>query len=216
MIGALIGAALSAASTVGNLISTKKRNDKRIKDINTRIASANSDAVKDRYGDWRYSGAQQYFNRAAEEMKDYVAQQRAARNVTGAVDNGTAVQAAGKTLGNAAGQASAQRQAVGMQMAQQDKSRAEQLENEKDNIAAQQSAATTQAWSQLASTAGNLATSLDSAGGNGKAKTDAGNKASNTTTPEVSNSSVSTIDFERAQTDNDYQQELKKQIKGGL
>ncbi len=216
MLGAIIGAAVSAAGSIGNAIATKKANDKREKELKARKRAAESDAVADRYGDWRYSGANLYFNKAAEEMKDYVAQQRAARNVTGAVDNGTAVQAAGKTLGNASAQATAQRQAVGMQMYQQDKSRADGYADKIDDLNAKQSEAATQAWTQLGQTAGNLATSLDGIGGK-KKKEDEGSEASGTGANGTAGAgSTGIIDFNRAQTDTDYQQNVKKQIMGGL
>ncbi len=216
MLGAIIGAAVSAAGSIGNAIATKKANDKRKNELKARKRAAESDAVADRYGDWRYSGANLYFNKAAEEMKDYVAQQRAARNVTGAVDNGTAVQAAGKTLGNTSAQANAQRQAVGLQMYQQDKSRADGYADKIDDLNAKQSEAATQAWTQLGQTAGNLATSLDGIGGKEK-KGAKGSEASAAGANDTAGAgSTGIIDFNRAQTDMDYQQNVKKQIMGGL
>lgn len=216
MLGAIIGAAVSAAGSIGNAIATKKANDKQKKELKARMRAAESDAVADRYGDWRYSGANLYFNKAAEEMKDYVAQQRAARNVTGAVDNGTAVQAAGKTIGNASAQANAQRQAVGLQMYQQDKSRADGYADKIDDLNAKQSEAATQAWTQLGQTAGNLATSLDGIGGKEK-KGVKGSEASAAGANDTAGAgSTGIIDFNRAQTDTDYQQNVKKQIMGGL
>ncbi len=221
MLGAIIGAAVSAASAIGNSIATRKANKKRKRELKRREAAASSDAVADRYGDWRYSGANLYFNKAADEMKDYVAQQRAARNVTGAVDNGSAVKAAGQTIGNAAGQAAAQRQAVGMQMAQQDKQRADGYAGKIDDVNAAQSAATTQAWSQLGQTAGNLATSTGDSIESGINKKSAKQQLQfdngNIAKPDLSSDGGnSTIDFNRAQTDVDYQNQIRKQIMGGL
>lgn len=218
MVGAIIGAAITAASAIGNHIATSKANAKRKRALKRRERAAESDAVADRYGDWRYSGANLYFNKAADEMKDYVAQQRAARNVTGAVDNGTAAKAAGQAIGNAAGQAAAQRQAVGIQMYQQDKRRADGYADKVDEVNAAQSAATTQAWSQLGQSAGSLATAI---GGSGASKAAANGSetasgAAQQKTAAVPQSQNTTIDFNRALTDLDYQREIKKQITGGL
>jgi hypothetical protein len=215
MIGAIIGAGISAVGALANSIATKKKNNQIKKDLERRERAAESDAVADRYGDWRYSGANLYFNKAADEMKDYVAQQRASRNVTGAVDNGTAVKAAGQAIGNAAGQASAQRQAVGMQMAQQDKARAENIAGQINGVDAQQSAATTQAWTQLAQSAGNVASAIDS-GASKSAVVDKPNVpiVKNEVNPDIK--AGAGIDFDRAQTDLDYQNYVKQAIKGGL
>ncbi len=214
MIGAIIGAGISAVSAIANGIATKKKNDKIKKELARRERVAESDAVTDRYGDWRYSGANLYFNKAADEMKDYVAQQRASRNVTGAVDNGSAAKAAGQAIGNVAAQASAQRQAVGMQMAQQDKARANNIAEERTGVDAQQSAATTQAWAQLAQSAGNIASAVDSATRAKIAKTDTTGADAITATPDVK--AGAGIDFNRVQTDPDYQNYVKQAIKGGL
>lgn len=218
MLGAIIGAATSALGTIGNAISTSKANKRLKSKLEGQQAGANGDAIADRYGDWRYSGANLYFNKAAEEMKDYVAQQRAARNVTGAVDNGSAVKAAGKTIGDASAQANAQRQAVGMQMYQQDKQRANAIGDQINELDAKQSAAMTQAWSQLGQTAGNLATSIgNSIGSKASAKTATTPTTDNATaTKPITKSPNTTIDFNRAQTDVDYQKDIKKQIMGGL
>lgn len=214
MIGAIIGAGISAVSAIANGIATKKKNDKIKKKLARRERVAESDAVTDRYGDWRYSGANLYFNKAADEMKDYVAQQRASRNVTGAVDNGSAAKAAGQAIGNVAAQASAQRQAVGMQMAQQDKARANNIAEERTGVDAQQSAATTQAWTQLAQSAGNIASAVDSATRAKIAKTDTTGADAITATPDIK--AGAGIDFNRVQTDPDYQNYVKQAIKGGL
>lgn len=214
MIGAIIGAGISAVSAIANGIATKKKNDKIKKELARRERVAESDAVTDRYGDWRYSGANLYFNKAADEMKDYVAQQRASRNVTGAVDNGSAAKAAGQAIGNVAAQASAQRQAVGMQMAQQDKARANNIAEERTGVDAQQSAATTQAWTQLAQSAGNIASAVDSATRAKIAKTDTTGADAITATPDIK--AGAGIDFNHVQTDPDYQNYVKQAIKGGL
>ena len=220
MIGAIIGAGISAVGTIANHIATKKQNDKIKKELKRQQRAAEGDAVTDRYGDWRYSGANLYFNKAADEMKDYVAQQRASRNVTGAVDNGSAAKAAGQTIGNAAATAAAQRQSVGMQMAQQDKNRADNIAGQIAGVDAQQSAATTQAWTQLAQSAGNLASAIDSGVSAKKAKAATTTPAA--TTPPATEATPQTkgttgiVDFDRAQTDLDYQQQIRKQILGGL
>lgn len=218
MIGAIIGAGISAVGAIANHIATKKRNDKIKKKQKRQQRAAEGDAVTDRYGDWRYSGANLYFNKAADEMKDYVAQQRASRNVTGAVDNGSAAKAAGQAIGNAAATAAAQRQSVGMQMAQQDKNRADNIAGQIAGVDAQQSAATTQAWTQLAQSAGNLASAIDS-GATKKADTDTAAPAATTPATEATPQTKGTtgiVDFDRAQTDLDYQQQIRKQILGGL
>lgn len=221
MLGALIGAGVSALGELGNAISTSKANKRLKAKLEGQQAGAEGDATADRYGDWRYSGSNLYFRKAADEMKDYVAQQRAARKVSGAVDNGSAVKAAGQTIGNAASQANASRQAVGMQMYQQDKQRANAISDQINQLDAQNSQAQTQAWGQLAQTAGNLATSIGSSIEGGisakKAKNNIKYDNGNIEKPNLSSGNESPIiDTERAQNDVGYQQDVRKAILGGL
>lgn len=163
MVGAIIGAAVSAGSALANWLTTKHQNEEIKEKLAAEQAAAKGQEITDRYGNWRYSGANQYFTKAAEEMKDYVRQQRGARRVTGAQNTG-AEEAAGKAIAQAAGQAAAQREAEGLQLVAQDRARYQALKDREFGLDAAQKAATTQAFSQAANAGASIAAGLDDAG----------------------------------------------------